>query len=60
MGERDADALETRLTWLVDHPEAWPGMGRAGRAHVCTAFDSRVLGAQLEQHYRELIAARLH
>jgi colanic acid/amylovoran biosynthesis glycosyltransferase len=58
VGERDADALAERLTWLVDHPEAWPGMGRSGRAQICAEFDSRVLGEQLEQHYRDVIAAR--
>ena len=53
--ERDADALEARLEWLADHPEAWPGMGRAGRAHVETAFDAAVLGQRLEGHYRAVM-----
>lgn len=55
VGERDADALEDRLTWLVDHPEAWAAMGCEGRAHINAEFDSAVLGQRLEQHYREVM-----
>ena len=53
--ERDADALEAGLEWLIDHPEAWPAMGRAGRAHVEAEFDSAMLGRRLEQHYRAVM-----
>lgn len=53
--ERDVDALEARLEWLHAHPEAWAGMGRAGRAHVEAAFDSAVLGRRLEGHYRAVM-----
>jgi colanic acid/amylovoran biosynthesis glycosyltransferase len=55
VAERDADALEERLAWLVDHPEAWAEMGRAGRAHVEAEFDSQVLGKRLEEHYRAIM-----
>ncbi len=53
--ERDADALEARLEWLVDHPEAWAGMSRAGRALVEAEFDSTLLGKRLEGHYRAVM-----
>jgi glycosyltransferase involved in cell wall biosynthesis len=35
----DSDALADRLTVIVDDPECWPDMGRAGRT---TATDGRV------------------
>ena len=57
VAERDVDALEAQLAWLVEHPEAWAGMGRAGRAHVEAEFDSRVLGARLEAHYHAVMGA---
>lgn len=53
--ERDADALEARLEWLVDHPAAWAEMGRAGRALIEAEFDSVVLGKRLEGHYRAVM-----
>lgn len=55
VAERDVDALEARLEWLHLHPEAWAGMGKAGRAHVEAEFDSAVLGRRLEGHYRAVM-----
>ncbi|MEB3222815.1 MAG: glycosyltransferase [Candidatus Sericytochromatia bacterium] len=56
--ERSVEALEERLEWLLANPGAWAEMGRAGRAHVEAAFDSRRLGRALETHYDEVLAAR--
>lgn len=53
--ERDVDALEERLAFLIDHPETWPAMGRAGRRHVETDFDIAQQGRRLEAHYRRLL-----
>lgn len=55
--ERDIEALDERLTYLVDHPEAWAAMGRAGREHVVREFNSRELGRRLDQHYHHLLGA---
>jgi colanic acid/amylovoran biosynthesis glycosyltransferase len=38
--ERDADALATALEDVLTHPDRWPGMGEAGRAHVLAAYDA--------------------
>lgn len=53
--ERDVDALEERLEYLMDHPERWAEMGRAGRAHAIAEFNSVEQGRRLEAHYRSVL-----
>jgi colanic acid/amylovoran biosynthesis glycosyltransferase len=53
--ERDVDALEERLEFLLDHPECWAEMGMAGRAHVHREFDSLSQGKRLEGLYRRIM-----
>jgi colanic acid/amylovoran biosynthesis glycosyltransferase len=53
--ERDPDSLADRLKYLLDHPETWEGMGRAGRNHVLAEFDQRELLADLTEIYREVV-----
>jgi colanic acid/amylovoran biosynthesis glycosyltransferase len=38
--ERDVDALAEKAAYLVDHPELWSKMGRAGRGHVERGFSN--------------------
>ncbi|WNM60287.1 glycosyltransferase [Candidatus Nitrospira neomarina] len=54
--ERDADALADRLSYLVDHPEKWPDMGRAGRARVETDYDMKTLNDRLVELYGQVCA----
>lgn len=49
--ERDVGALTERLTYLIDHPESWPALGRAGRRHIEAEFDSNLLNDRLVQLY---------
>lgn len=51
--ERDVDALAEKLGYLLDHPEIWPEMGRAGRAYVETYYDINKLNDQLVEIYRQ-------
>jgi colanic acid/amylovoran biosynthesis glycosyltransferase len=53
--ERDVSALAERIGFLVDHPELWPGMGRAGRAHVEANYNCEKLSHQLVDIYRQTI-----
>lgn len=53
--ERDISALSDRLTYLIEHPELWPQMGRAGRKHVEAHYDIHVLNRQLAALYRRVI-----
>jgi colanic acid/amylovoran biosynthesis glycosyltransferase len=58
--ERDIDALAERLTYLIDHPEVWPKMGRAGRIHVEANYDIKKLNDRLVQIYENLLRKNGH
>lgn len=57
--ERDVDGLVRHLKWLIDHPEQWHDMVRAGRMHVEAEFNARVQGERLAAIYKELIVEKL-
>lgn len=52
--ERDSAALAEALRTLLDDPERWAEMGRAGRRHVEQNHDIRREAPRLEDHYRSL------
>jgi colanic acid/amylovoran biosynthesis glycosyltransferase len=54
--ERDAGALAASLIYLIDHPERWADMARAGRKRVEAEFDSDTLNRELIALYRQLAA----
>jgi colanic acid/amylovoran biosynthesis glycosyltransferase len=56
--ERDTEALADRLAFLVDRPERWGSLGRAGRQRIEADYDIRVLNGQLVEIYRGLVARR--
>lgn len=53
--ERDPEALANRLLYLINHPECWPEMGRAGRQVVERVFDLEALNDQLVQLYEKAL-----
>ncbi len=53
--EKDVNALTDRLESLVTHPEKWPEMGRAGRAHVEAKYNAAFLSGELENLYDGLL-----
>jgi len=53
--QRDVDALAERLAYLIEHPEVWPAMGRAGRAHVERNYDYEKLNDRLVEIYEGLL-----
>lgn len=53
--ERDVSALVGKLDYLIEHPEIWPIMGRAGRTHVEEYYNSDKLSDRLVEIYRELL-----
>ena len=53
--ERDISALSDRLEYLIDHPEIWFEMGKAGRKHVEENFDIDKLNDRLVDLYQQLI-----
>jgi colanic acid/amylovoran biosynthesis glycosyltransferase len=57
--ERDSEALAERLASLIDHPERWSAMGRAGRERVEAQFDSDRLDKELVELYQQAISKTL-
>ena len=53
--ERDAAALAERMRELLEHPERWPQMGRAGRRHIEAEFNIRTQVGRMNGIYRELL-----
>ena len=53
--EGDTAALADRLSRLLDHPDRWPDMGRAGRAKIEAEFNREVQAKRLISVYREIV-----
>jgi len=54
--ERDVSALVEKLIYLIEHPEIWPEMGRAGRAYVEANYDINKLNDRLVEIYKEVLS----
>ena len=52
--ERDVRAMSERLSDLIEHPERWESMGRAGRKKIEKDFDSEKLTDRLITLYQEI------
>ncbi len=57
--ERDVDALAEKLEYLIEHPERWSEMGRAGRDYVTRYYNIDKLNDQLVNLYRRLLDGEL-
>jgi len=57
--ERDVEALADRLEYLIEHPELWTRMGRAGRDYVEKHYNINTLNDRLVQLYQQLLAGEL-
>ncbi len=53
--EGDVAGLAGRLLHLLDHPEAWPEMGRDGRRHIEQNYNCATLAGQLVASYEQVI-----
>ncbi|MCK4303034.1 MAG: glycosyltransferase [Candidatus Eisenbacteria sp.] len=53
--EFDNDALARNLQWMLEHPQHWPAMGRAGRERVEREFDADLQAKAATVLYRSLI-----
>lgn len=54
--EGDDAALAGALTGLLDHPERWAEMGRAGREHVVEHLTTARTGERTAELYRSVLA----
>jgi colanic acid/amylovoran biosynthesis glycosyltransferase len=52
--ERDDLAIADKLQYLIEHPEIWEQMGRAGRAYVEANYDMNKLNDELVEIYRQV------
>ena len=53
--ERDASALADKLGYLIEHPERWSDMGKAGREFVLQHYNLQKLNDDLVNVYRSLV-----
>ena len=53
--QRDVDALASKIRYLIEHPQRWPEIGRAGRRHVERHFDIEKLNDRLVDIYRKVL-----
>jgi colanic acid/amylovoran biosynthesis glycosyltransferase len=53
--ERDVDGMAGHLEHLLAHPQEWPAMGRAGRAHTEAEYDIRRQGERMAAIYDALL-----
>lgn len=53
--ERDVEALTRKVTDLVQQPDRWAVMGRAGRARVEAEYDIHLLNDRLVDLYQKLL-----
>ena len=58
--ERDVGMLAKHLEYLVEHPDVWERMGRAGREHVELEYDVMVQIEILEMIYDGLCEVNLN
>jgi len=53
--ERDVDSLTSKLTYLVEHPDVWPQMGKTGHEFVKRKYDIKQLTLDLLHIYSSAI-----
>ena len=54
--ERNVEALEEKLGYLIGNPEIWPEMGKCGCEFVRKNYDIRKLNEKLLRLYEELLS----
>ncbi|MBD2344566.1 glycosyltransferase [Anabaena subtropica] len=57
--ERDVEAIANKLTYLIEHPELWEKMGKAGRARVEEKYDMNKLNHELVAIYQQVLHSQL-
>lgn len=60
VAQKDPDALAEALTRLIDRPERWAEMGRAGRRHIEAYYDLEEASDRLAEIYQRLLDRPRH
>ncbi|EAZ92860.1 glycosyltransferase [Crocosphaera chwakensis] len=55
--ERDVDTLADKLNLLIQHPEKWSDMGKAGRDYVEKHYDLDKLNDRLVEIYQQVLTS---
>lgn len=55
---RDPKAIAERLNYLIEHPDIWHAMGKAGRQYVEAHYDIKALNRRLSEIYDKLLNSR--
>ena len=55
--ERETEALAAKLADLINYPESWSAIGKAGRAYVEEQYNIHPLNDRLVQIYQQLLEA---
>ena len=58
--EKDAEAIAQKLSYLIEHPEIWAEMGKAGRKSVKQKYDINKLNDELVEIYQQLLNSEIH
>ena len=53
--EKDARGIAEKVRYLIEHPEIWPKMGKAGRDRVEQKYDMNKLNEQLVEIYHSVL-----
>ncbi|MGK7947910.1 MAG: glycosyltransferase [Xenococcaceae cyanobacterium] len=57
--ERDSEAIAEKVSYLIEHPEIWTDMGKAGRDRVEEKYDMQELNEQLVDIYKSVLSSEL-
>jgi colanic acid/amylovoran biosynthesis glycosyltransferase len=52
--ERDSDSITEKLAYLMEHPEIWQSMGKAGRTYVEKHYEIEQLNNELVEIYQQV------
>ena len=55
--ERDGEAIAQKVSYLIEHPEIWTDMGKAGRDRVEEKYDMHKLNNQLVDIYKSVLSS---
>lgn len=55
---KQVEHMADRINHLIDNPNLWPQMGKAGREHIQNKYDINVLNDRLVDLYKKLISSK--
>lgn len=53
--EKDVDALYNRLKWLIENPQEWESLGRAGREHIIANYSEKDYMGKITERLKSII-----